>query len=78
MPWSLRRGVDVTVSGSAGVHPSPAELSAFGSSWLQNVADLDFDLDQNGVANFAKLAAQGGAFIRPTSCLLGVYGPAGK
>jgi hydrogenase small subunit len=53
---------DLAFSRSRGLHPSPTELSAFGSEWLQIGNDLDFDLDGNGVVDlidFAKLAAQG-------------------
>jgi len=68
---------DLALSGLAGVHPSPAELSAFGSAWLQSGTGLDFDLDQNGVVNFvdfAKLAAQGYVLVVEGSIPVGAAG----
>jgi hydrogenase small subunit len=68
---------DFAFSRATGVHPSPAELSAFGSEWLQTGAGLEFDLDGNGVVNyidFAKLAAQGYVLVVEGAIPIGAEG----
>ena len=68
---------DFALSRATGPHPSPDELSAFGAEWLQSGADLQFDLDGNGVVNFidfAKLAAQGYILVVEGSIPVGADG----